>query len=294
MRVIFLAERRCALSANGIYLGTIDGFERSTELDPADGVFFEASAPGFAAVRFRFDEALLFGPPPQISLYFTGEGVAVYLSDFVLDDPSMRVTAQARLSAALLTLFVQGRVQLSLENETGFHLVPLPFGLEHASLTEAGGGYLVEGEEMFCLLSREGEVVALAEGTVLERGETLRAETKFRDSLAHTALCAWREGKLAECSIRTARPPTPATYALALFESARIGADCLPYLAPALAPKAGALREFLGDFRDVALTAREDEIGLVYERKPRVYDVRVFRVELEDGKVSNIFSPEQT
>ena len=33
---------------------------------------------------------------------------------------------------------------------------------------------------------------------------------------------------------------------------------------------------------------RQDVVGLVYERKPRVFDVRDFCVSLEDGKVSNL------
>ena len=65
------------------------------------------------------------------------------------------------------------------------------------------------------------------------------------------------------------------------------GFDPAPYLAPALAPKARLLREFLGNYSAVTLL-QNNVVGLIYERKPRVYDVRDFRVSTEDGKVSNL------
>ena len=66
------------------------------------------------------------------------------------------------------------------------------------------------------------------------------------------------------------------------------GFDPMPYLAPSLAPKAKLLHDFFGNFRAAVPTQRQDVVGLVYERKPRVFDVRYFRFTLEDGKVSNL------
>lgn len=288
MRVYFLSEKQCALTVNGLYLGIVDGFERSAEIDPEDGVFCELLPSGFLPVRFRLDGEFLLSPPPQIKLYFTENAVAVYAFNFLRADQSMRVIRQERLGGDLLTLYMQGKLFVNLENETGFHIAELPDALENCTFFPRDDGYLLEGGGWFALLSRTGEKLVLSEGQVLERAGALKAEIPFRDCLSHTAVCVWKQGALVSCTLRASREPTEATFALALFESALIGADCSPYLSGELQEKAGSLKEFLGDFRSVVLTGERDRVGLAYERKERVFDVRYFRVELSGGKVSNI------
>ncbi len=290
MRVCFLSEKLCALKIGGAYLGFVDGFERTTELDPKDGLFCELSPCDgeFLPLCFRFDEAFLLSPPPQAELYYTEQGVAVYLSGFLRADQTLRVLKQERLGGSLFTLTRQGKLQLALDNETGFHLTELPDCFETCTFSARREGFLLTAPTAFALLSHSGELLLLNEGTLLESGETLKAEVPFHDSLGHTALCEWREGKLVNCSIRAAGEPTPATFALALFESALIGADVRPFLSDALAQKAGSLKEYLGDFRSIVLTDSPEKVGLVYPRKERVFDVRYYSVELSDGKISNI------
>ena len=268
MRVCFLSEKLCALKIGGAYLGFVDGFERTTELDPKDGLFCELSPCGgeFLPLCFRFDEAFLLSPPPQAELYYTEQGVAVYLSGFLRADQTLRVLKQERFGGSLFTLTRQGKLQLALDNETGFHLTELPDCFETCTFSANREGFLLTAPTAFALLSH----------------------SPFHDSLGHTALCEWREGKLVNCSIRAAGEPTPATFALALFESALIGADVRPFLSDALAQKAGSLKEYLGDFRSVVLTDSPEKVGLVYPRKERVFDVRYYSVELSDGKISNI------
>ncbi|MCI9504714.1 MAG: hypothetical protein HFE26_04880 [Clostridia bacterium] len=288
MRVYFLSEKTCALLVNGVYLGMADGFERTAEIDPADGVFCEMKPSGYLPVSFRFDEEFLFAPPPQIKLYFTPDAVAVYACDFLRQDQSLKVLWQKRLADTRFTLTVQGKVTLNMENETGFHLVSLPDAFESSAVKAHADGFVLECETAFALVGRDGTLLLLSEGRIVKTEPSLKAEIPFHDSLGHTAVCTYEGGKLTDCAIRSVREPTEATFALALFESALIGADCAPYLSGALRSKAGALKEFLGNFRSVVLTDRPDRVGLVFPRKERVYDVKYFRVETADGKVSNI------
>ncbi len=290
MRVYFLSEKLCSLMINGVYVGLVDGFERSVELDPADGMWCSVSPCGgeYLPFGFRLNEDFLLSPPPQTELYYTEHGVAVYFCRFLRADQSLRVLRQERLGGTLLTLTLQGKLQLMIENETGFHMAELPDALENCSFSVRRDGILLSAENAFALLSRTGETLILSEGKLLGDGETLQAEIPFHDSLGHTALCEWKDGKLAGCSIRAAGEPSAATFALALFESALIGADVRPYLAENLAEKADSLKEYLGDYRSVVLTEDPAKVGLAYPRKERVYDVRYFSIEVTDGKVSNI------
>lgn len=289
MRVYFLSEITAALSVGGAYLGIIDGFERFAELDPQAGMLCEAAPLGdYCPVRFRFDEDFLFSPPEHVRLYFSEGNVAVYVCGYLRADQSMKVLWQERFGGTLLTLCLQGKLQLNINDGADFHVVPLPDALEKSAARPFGGGFLLESGEAFAVIGREGKISLLSEGKVLSAENTLKAEVPFHDSAGHAAICEWKDGALVSCAIRSALPPDERTLALALFESAMIGADCKPLLAPALAEKADSLKEFLGNYVSVVLTEERDTAGLVYERKERVYDVRRFRTEITDGKISNI------
>lgn len=289
MRVYFLSEQTAALFIGGIYLGLVDGFERSLTLEPKDGLFVEIKPiGGFAPLSFRLDEAFLLDPPAGVKLYYTANGVAVYAYDFFYADQSLKVLKQERLGGALLTLCMQGKLQLNLENETGFHIIQLPESFLTCEFSLRKDGYLLTGNNAFALLSKDGKISVLSEGRIIQSGETLQAEVFFRDSAGHTAVCEWDEGKLISCTLRAQHAPDASTLALALFESVLIGADCTPLLSDDLAQKADDLKEFTGDFKHVILCREKNTAGLVYLRRERIYDLRYFRIETENGKISNV------
>ena len=287
MRVYFLSDLPRAFFVNGIHLGPVDGFERSVELAPLDGVFCEFKAARCVPVRFRFDEAFLFDPPEETELYFCGGKVAVRLRGFVYADPTLHILWQKRVAESELTLCLQGRVLLRYEHGQTHSVIPLPFAFERCRVSPAGECLLLEGDGMFALLDRTGSLAVLSDGVVTERGRTITAEVPLHDSLAHRMRCRYENGKLASCSLLSAREPQEATIALALLESVLAGFDPTPYLAPSLAPKSELLRQYLGKFT-AAVYRDSGRVGIVYERRPRVYDVRDFCVTLEDGKVSNL------
>ncbi len=288
MKVYFLSEIPCALTLNGAYLGLVDHFERSVELDPSLSLFCEFTPlNAFLPVRFALDDDFLISPPPQVRLYYTENALAVYLSDFLRADQTLHVIWQKRFQNALLTLVQQGKLQLYIGSDNA-KIIDLPDALSDCLPEETADGFLLRGENAFALVSFDGELLLLSEGKVLSSDGSIKAEVPFHDSLGHTAVCEWKYGELVSCSVRTHFEPNEATFALALFESALIGADCTPFLAENLLAKADSLKEYLGDFRSVVLTGERDKVGLVYERKERVFDVRYFRIETTDGKVSNI------
>ncbi len=288
MRVYFLAERLCALTINGAYLGLVDGFERSVELDPKDELFCELSPEGRLPLRFVLDERFLIAPPEGVCLYYTERGVAVYASGFLPSDQTLRVLQRAHLFGREYLLFRQGGLALTYRDGAGAHVLPLPDGLENATLGEHEEGVLLESDTHVALLSPAGSWLLCGEGRVLNREDGVTVETPFHDSLGHTLVYTIAGGQRTKLSVRAKREPTEATFALALFESVRAGADVSPYLAPALLPKKDALGEYLGPFTSVLLTGERDRVGLVYARSERVFDVRYFRIQIKEGRIENI------
>lgn len=288
MRVYFLAEKPCTLFLNGVALGTVDKFERVCEMNPKDEIFCELKAAGAVSVRFVFNEAFLFSPPEQIKLYYTEGAVAVYACDFIRADQSVKMICSRQFADTRTALFWQGRLQFGITRGTDVTLLTLADFLETGNIYRVGREFLVESDKGFALVSWDGKLITQSVGRVLVKDGSLQAELPFGDSMGHTAVCNWENGKMTSCKIRTSAEPTEATFALALFESALIGADTAPFLSDGLKEKAGALKEFLGDYSSVVLSDRPDRVGLVFPRKERVFDVRYFRIKIQDGKVSNI------
>ena len=286
MNVYFFSKTPCALFADGARLGTADGFARRTQLSPADGVFCECKAAGRVPFCFFFNEDFLFAPPEGAELYFYRGDVAVCVQELPYSDPAARTVWRRTFGALTLTLRVQGRVlpeMAGAEERT----LSLPFAFERCRAEEAGGGVLLEGDGMFALLSGAGELRTLSAGRVVGRGARLTAEVPLFDCLGSVLICRYEGGVLHEGTRRSARSPDEALLPLALFESVLSGFDAAPLLSPLLAPKAALLKGYLGDLR-AAVRLGDELVGAVYERKPRVFDVRPFRVTTEGGKVSNL------
>ena len=289
MRVYFLAERPAALFVGGAYFGRADSFARSAEVALTDGILLSFVPSGdFLPLQFTLGEDTLFSPPRGISLYRAENLLAVRAHGFLHADPALRVIWQTQLGGARLTLFRQGALQLTVQTQAGFRIAELPDYLQDCTAAVQPHGFLLQGERGFCDLSPEGEMRILSEGRILKAEETLRAEVPLGGCLGHTALCEWKEGKLLSCTLRAKRQAEGRSIALALLESARIGADCTPFLHPSLRGKAGELLAFLGSFEDVFLPKEADTVGIVCRLRERVYALRSFRVELRDGLVSNL------
>ena len=287
MRVTFLSDIPCAFFVNGLHAGQVDGFERQMELSPMDGAFCEGKAEGFAPVRFRFNEALLFAPPEGIEVYLTESGAAVRLRGFTRADASLRIVWRQHFAGCLLTLCVQGNVTLLLESARGTVQHVLPFGFANCRVSAAGSCILLEGEDAFALLTKEGGMPVLSRGRVVQKGERVTADVPLSDALSRTLRCTYENGTLTACRVLSARTPDETDIALALFESVLEGLDPAPFLAPALINKAGLLREFLGGYT-AAVPLPGQRVGLVFPVRERVFEVRPFCVTLEDGKVANI------
>ena len=292
MRVFFLSERPAALFLGGAYLGIADGFERSAELRLEDEHFVEFKPlGGFAPFAFRLDEDCLIHPPEFLRIYYTAHGVALYAHGYYYADPSLKVLKQTRIGGALLTLCLQGKLTLNFERDGELHLIPLSAELADADIFAAGENYLIKGSNAFALIGKDGALLGEHEGKVLrhsENSDEVEADIPLKDCLLHTARCVWRGRELTSYSLRAAREVSPSTLFLALLESVLIGADVAPFLSEELNEKADSLKSYLGNFVAVTTTNELGQAGLVYRRNERIFDVRYFQAEIEEGKIANL------
>lgn len=305
MRVYFLSCMTAGLKLNGAYAGIIGSFEKFVDLEGGGEILAEAVPDGgYLPRNFFICDDFFKRPPPFADVYLCGGEAVVYISSFDEARGGLRVLAQTRLDGLSVTLFADGgRVFISCEG-ADCTLTELPQGFKNASISgaELGGRPViaVRGEKCLCLLSESGKKIFLNPCESFSLGETLKVTVNFLSCAGYCADCEFsydgREVKLIKSVTRKRFEVEESVMHFAFFESVLTGADCTPYLSDELVAKAGALREFLGEFVDVVVPhsgfyKKHGDIraaGLVYPLSENLYKVKYFAVETVGGRIDNI------
>lgn len=305
MRIYFLSCLPAALKLNGLYLGTIDGFERHIELDPADGVLAEiVPSDNAQPLNFFLNEKFFREPPPFADVYLTDGDAIVYIREYAVKEVTLSVIYQTRFNGNLVTVFSQGGIYLSVEGAE-YSLTPLPRAFSSVRAeqeTIAGRGVLaLYGGNILAVISENGKTVFLNPAEKAEFGANLTVTAGFETCTAAKAECVFSyDGEsLTLVSSRTVetRPPEKNIVHFAFFESVLTCGDYAKYLDDELKPKAGDLKSYLGEFVSVTVPPEKfyltrGEIlaaGLVYPKSKNLYEVKYFAVQLNGDKISNIF-----
>ncbi len=308
MRVYFLSYLSAALKLNGQYLGIIDGFDRHVELDTKDKIFAEITpADNSQGVNFIIDGDFFKTPPTFADVYTLDGDALVYIKRYPPKDSAVKVIYQTRFNGNLITVFSQGEVMLSIEG-ADFILERLPraFLKARGEIKRIGNLDILAifAEGYLCLISQIGSVVFLNEVKNYEFGEQLKITSAFETCAQIQVDCAfdYDGSKLTLTSSKTyeTREITEKILPFAFFESVLSHADCKKYLSDELKPKSGDLKGFLGDFIGVCAPHELFYIkhgnincaGLIYPEKRNLFTVKYYAVDIENGKISNIYPVE--
>ena len=261
MRVYFLSCAPAVLKLNGLYAGSVDGFERHVELDPADRIFAEI-VPGenMQAVNFFLDEKFFSCPPPFVDLYLADGDAFVYVREYSAKDVKIEVVFQTRFNGNLITVFSQGGIYLSAEGAE-YSLTPLPQAfkqLRAENRTLCGRDVLVlYGGNMLAVISDLGKLIFLNAVESAEFGDELKTVTPFETCTAAKAQCTYsydgEELTLIESVTAESRPPEADILHFAFFESILTCGNYADYLDASLKAKAGQLKSYLGKFVSVTV-----------------------------------------
>lgn len=308
MRVYFLSCVPAALKLNGLYLGTIDYFERHVELTPADGVLAEIIPAGNAQpINFFLDENFFKQPPEFADVYLADGDAFVFIREYASKDVKLNVVYQTRFCGNLITVFSQGGVNLSCEGQE-YTLIPLPqqFTALTAQEQTLNGRQVLAlyGGKHLLIISDKGKVIFLNPVENAEFGETLNVTAAFETCTAAHAECkfSYDGEKLTLVSSRTVetRKPEKEIIHFAFFESVLTCGDFTQYLDESLKQKANDLKSYLGDFVSVTVPPEKFYIthgkiaaaGLVYPKSGNLYEVKYYAVDITDNKISNIYPVE--
>lgn len=303
MKIYFLSSQPCALRLSGVFFGLTDRFERYAEVDLRDNIFVEFLPENALPVTFFLTENIRFSPPEYCEVYLLADGIAIYAADFTPTDFSLKTLWQQRLGDTLLTVFLQGRLQLAVQTPQNAFTAYLPpafcdFSAEIygdyillSGVTPAGKRLLVFRETGEKLLDEEILSYSLS-------GATLHAELPLSERLGRTAVCSWSlENGGFQRTEFTLRAPTKAENATttpdellpyAFFESVLIGANYAEFLSDELSENADKIVEFLGEFLCVTLTDDPLVCGLVRKKAERLYSLSYYRVTIQNGRIIDV------
>ena len=313
MKIYFLSSEPCALRLGGVFFGMTDRFERYAEISLKDNIFVEFLSEGNLPLCFFLTENLRFAPPEGCEVYLLADGIAVYARDFTPVDNSLRTIAQKRLENCLVTVFKQGRVQMSVETDENFFVVDLPPVFAFCTIELQDDFILLDGEKngrrYIALFERLGKRLLFEEALSYSftLGE-LSARLPLSDRLGRSADCVWHleqgECRRVQCILRQRREEieseTEAEKAAnaekiaaellpyAFFESVLIGAEYAAFLSDELAAKADQIAAFLGDFEGVTLTNEPSVCGLVRRKGERLFELAYYTAVVENGKIVDI------
>ena len=305
MTVYFLSYLPAALKLNGLYVGTIDGFERHIELDPADNVLAEiVPCDNLQQLNFFLNEKFFKAPPSFADVYLMDGGALVYIREYGVKDVKLNVIYQTRFFGNLITVFAQGGIYLSIEGAE-YNLTPLPLSfseLRAAQNTISGREVLVlYGGNQAVIISENGKTVFMNAAEKLEFGENLKVTAGFETCTAAKAECiySYDGNELTLISSKTVetRPPEKEILHFAFFESVLTRGDYTKYLDEELKPRAEDLKSYFGEFVSVTVPPEKFYLkhgnilaaGLVYPKSKNLYEVKYFAVDITDDKISNIF-----
>ncbi len=301
MKIYFLSSQPCALTFNGLYYGVTDTFEHFAKINLSDKLFVQFSPQNALPISFFLTEDIRFTPPSGCDVYLLPNAIAIYAHTFAPIDSTLKIITQERFGNNLITVFQQGTLQISLETEKGFFVSTLPPAFSHCSISFQQDLFFIKGENQLAIYTKNGERVFLeqiAHYTIEEN--TLIATLPLSDRLKRQAICHYvltENGcyqnkfvlqKAPESEKESKENIHDELIAYAFFECVLIGADYAQYLCESLQETAEKLRAFLGDFKDIVLSQNPKECGLVYVKKPNLYEVIYYTVDIENGLITDV------
>lgn len=308
MRVYFLSYTPAALKLNGLFLGTIDGFERHIELDPADGVLAEIIPDGnLQPLNFFLNDKFFNTPPAFADVYRLDGDVLVHIREYAAKDIALSVIFQTRFGGNLVTVFAQGNIYLSIEGAS-YSLTTLPTAFKNlkSEVKHLAGREVLalSAENRLLIISDYGKIIFSNAAESAEFSNELKICAPFETCTAAKAECVYGyDGEsltlLKSRTIET-RPPEKEILHFAFFESVLTCGDFIKYLSDDLKARANDLKSYLGNFVSVTVPTEKffalhgdiAAAGLVYPLAQNLYDVKYFCVEFEGEKIRNILPVE--
>ncbi len=288
MRFYFLSDTPCALKLGGIYAGITHNAEKYMNIDVSDGILCEFIPlnPEFLPISFIIDER--YFPPPNVKCYLLRDAILIFAENFLRADCSFKLIAQKTFEREVVSVFVQGKVFVSLEYGGEIFTEELNGSFLSAEIEKRGEYYIITSPTFISVLDKSLKKLLFTEFTSCDMKEILTLTVSFCDCLNCSAVIEYGfENGFCELkkTLKSA-PPSNVPVIYAVLDGLLTGYDVSEFISEGLKDKLSTLKSFLGNYEKVLFITKE-VAGLSYKVKDNIYRVDYYEAEYENGKICN-------
>lgn len=312
MYYYFSSDFPAVIKINGIYYGSIQNTVKPLRFDDDNETFIEICPliKNENPTSFIIPSDFLFSPPDSVTVTDLKGGYLIkILKSF--NGGEFKVLSQSRLSSALVTVFNENGLKVSIETANDFFVEPIPIQPKTVEVTEVNicGANLIavilldiNDENTVLLYSLNNGAKQIFMRTV----KTFSFENGFSttetlcDIAKHEITVFWEfsNNQLSEKSRRVNCKKNITEINLpdkllpyAFVEELFVSGNYTYFLSDNIKENADKLPEYLGSFIGVMPppTFRDvSEVGLIYPNGKNKYKVEYFIFEIEKTKICNI------
>lgn len=310
MYYYFSADFPAAMKLNGIYVGKLHETVKAMKLSTQDAPLIELCPLGLSTggVNFILNEDLLINSAENLSVTDLKGG---YLLKFTRRQnyQEFKIFAQEKLPYAVVTVFNDGSLKLSIESEKDFFAKTFDFCIDTAEIIPftLNGVNVVAIKlcgkiDILCLYIVSPDIKELFCRPVhsfTTDGEFSTTE-KLCDMAKHQITCSWtlNDGTLKERTRSVTKsdkfdlsrlPKKLIPYAF--IEELFAGGNIDDYTTGNVKEHADSLSGYLGDFIGVMPppTFRNvEEVGLIYKKKDNLYYAEYYTFDFDGRKICNV------
>lgn len=310
MYYYFSSDYPAVIKINGIFYGKIQDVIKPLNIEDNISPFIEICPlkPDGTAVNFFLNADFLTCPPNGISVSDLKGG---YLIKFYerIDKLPFDILAQEKFPYAVVTVFTENSLKLSIETPTDFYAETfnlnacpveiIPFSQNNQRF------FAIKFDLDECLLaiyhiSEKVEKVFYKKVCTFTFSPTFSTTEKFNDIKKHVLTCSWEfcdntfKKKNVSCKAKEDFNIDNLHERLipyAFLENFLVGDNIDEFLCENIKANANKLQSYLGEFIGVfpPPTFRDiNEVGLIYSKGENLYEIEYFTFELQNKKIFNI------
>lgn len=314
MYYYFSSDHPAVIKINGIFYGKIQDVIKPLKVDNVTP-FIEICPlkPDGTAVNFILDAEFLTSPPSGISVSDLKGG---YLIKFYerIDKLPFHILAQEKFPYAVVTVFTENSLKLSIETPTDFYAETfnlntcpveiIPFSQNNEKFFAIKFGAC---EYLLAIYHVNEKIEKVFYKNVCDCTFTPEFITteKFNDIKKHVLTCSWEfcdntfKKKRLSCKGKENfnienLPERLIPYAF--LENFLIGDSIDEFLCENIKTNSHKLHSYLGEFIGVfppPIFRDINEVGLIYSKSENLYEVEYFTFELKDKKIFNVKKSER-
>lgn len=310
MYYYFYSTFDCVLIINGIYYGNISQCIKPIKFDDKTPPFIQVCSlsPHENSVNILLNQEFFTCPPQNVSLVDLNGGYAIIFNSCYKKE-GFFVLAQQKFPHAVITVFNENGLKISIETPNDFFALPLKLNADNATITP----FSIDSENLIaitlkgksthllifdikndikCLFFKEVEQFNLDNG--------LCTTEAFNDIAKHRVTSYWKMEKgylkekdrvITQSENFSINKLCPNILPFAFLEQLYCGGNIDEFLSQNIKENAhlfhGFFGKFIGVFPPPAFIDKEC-VGVIYNVKENVYEVKYFCFEFENNKISNV------